>query len=64
MIVAGLLIAAMFATPDAQGSPEHWSSTLLKDLDAADAALRGSHPGVVDRHNPGFVAQLDDALAF
>ncbi|WP_294990848.1 hypothetical protein [uncultured Stenotrophomonas sp.] len=49
--------------PDARGSPKDWSSTLLKDLDAADAALRGSHPGVVDRHNRGFVAQLDDALA-
>ncbi|WP_251274116.1 hypothetical protein, partial [Enterobacter hormaechei] len=37
--------------------------TLLKDLDAADAAMRGSHPGAVDLRNPGFVPQLEAASA-
>jgi hypothetical protein len=38
-----------------EGAPSNWSDTLLKDLEAADAAMRGSHPGAVDLRNPGFV---------
>jgi len=63
MVIAWLLLGAALAAPNAQGAPIDWSDTLLKDLDAADAAMRGSHPGAVDLRNPGFGAQLDDALA-
>ncbi len=63
MTITGLLMGALLAAPGAQDAPTDWSATLMKDLDAADAAMRGSHPGMVDRQNPGFVAQLDDALA-
>lgn len=63
MIIAGLLLGAMLAAPTAQGAPSDWSDTLLKDLDAADAAMRGSHPGAVDLRNPGFVPQLEAASA-
>lgn len=63
MIIAGLLIGAVLAAPTAQGAPIDWSDTLLKDLDAADAAMRGSHPGAVDLRNPGFVPQLEAASA-
>ncbi|HIE1097556.1 MULTISPECIES: hypothetical protein [Stenotrophomonas] len=60
MAIAWLLLAAVFVAP---ATATDWSNTLLRDLDAADAAMRGSHPGAVDRQNPGFATQLDDALA-
>lgn len=63
MIIAGLLLGAVLAAPTAQSAPSDWSDTLLKDLDAADAAMRGSHPGAVDLRNPGFVPQLEAASA-
>lgn len=63
MIIAGLLMGAVLATSVPQGIPADWSRTLLADLDAADAAMRDSHPGTVDRRNPGFVPQLDAASA-
>ncbi|MBH1485934.1 S41 family peptidase [Stenotrophomonas geniculata] len=63
MIIAGLLMGAVLATPIPQGVPTDWSRTLLADLDAADAAMRDSHPGTVDRRNPGFVPQLEAASA-
>jgi hypothetical protein len=64
MTVAGLLIGAVLAAPATQGVPTDWSRTLTADLDAADAAMRSSHPGGVDRQNAGFGDQLDEALAF
>ncbi|HDS1221374.1 hypothetical protein B9Y76_11270 [Stenotrophomonas maltophilia] len=63
MVIAWLLLGAVLAAPTAKGAPIDWPDTLLKDLDAADAALRGSHPGAVDLRNPGFGAQLDEAQA-
>lgn len=63
MVIAGLLLGAVLAAPTAEGAPSDWSDTLLKDLDAADAAMRGSHPGAVDLRNPGFVPQLEAASA-
>ncbi|RTQ89206.1 MULTISPECIES: hypothetical protein [Stenotrophomonas] len=63
MVIAWLLLGAVLAAPTAQGAPIDWSDTLLKDLDAADAAMRGSHPGAVDLRNPGFVPQLEAASA-
>lgn len=63
MIIAGLLMGVVLATPITQGVPTDWSHTLLMDLDAADAAMRGSHPGTVDGRNPGFVPQLEAASA-
>jgi len=63
MTITRLLIGALLAATGAQDAPTGWSATLTKDLDAADAAIRGSHPGMVDRQNPGFAAQLEDALA-
>ncbi|MCU1057316.1 hypothetical protein B9Y88_11505 [Stenotrophomonas maltophilia] len=62
MALASLLVGAVLAA-GTQGCATDWPSTLLMDLEAADAALRGSHPGVVDPHNPGFVAQMDGALS-
>ena len=63
MVIALLLMVAGVAAPGSHTSTIDWSGTLLKDLDAADAAMRGSHPGAVDLRNPGFGAQLDEALA-
>lgn len=63
MVVALLLMLAGVAAPGSHTSTIDWPDTLLKDLDAADAAMRGSHPGAVDLRNPGFGAQLDEALA-
>lgn len=63
MVIAGLLLGVVLAAPTAEGAPSDWSDTLLKDLDAADAAMRGSHPGAVDLRNPGFVPQLEAASA-
>lgn len=63
MAIAWLLLGAVLAAPATQDAPIDWPSTLQKDLEAADAAMRGSHPGAVDRQNPGFGAQLDAALA-
>ena len=63
MVVALLLMVAGVAAPGSHTSTIDWPDTLLKDLDAADAAMRGSHPGAVDLRNPGFGAQLDEALA-
>ena len=62
MALSSLLVGAVLAA-GTQGSATDWPSTLLMDLEAADAALRDSHPGVVDPHNPGFVAQMDGALS-
>ncbi|HHA2817639.1 TPA: hypothetical protein ACOFCQ_004299 [Stenotrophomonas maltophilia] len=63
MVIAGLLLGAVLAAPTAQGALIAWSDTLSKDLDAADAAMRGSHPGAVDLRNPGFLPQLEAASA-
>ncbi|SNY56884.1 S41 family peptidase [Stenotrophomonas sp. CC120223-11] len=63
MAIAWLLLGAVLAAPATQDASTNASSTLLKDLEAADAAMRSSHPGAVDRQNPGFGAQLADALA-
>lgn len=63
MTIARLLLAAVLVAPGAAGAATDWRGTLLTDLAAADAAMRGSHPGTVDRQNPGFVFQLRDALA-
>ncbi len=63
MVIAMLLLGAVLAVPGAQSATSDWSGTLLKDLDAADIAMRGSHPGAVDLQNPGFGTQLDAALA-
>lgn len=62
MALASLLVGAALAA-GTQGPATDWPSTLLTDLEAADAALRDSHPGMVDPHNPGFVAQMDGALS-
>lgn len=58
-----MLIALLLGTSVTEIQPRDWPDLLHKDLDAADAAMRGSHPGAVDLRNPGFGAQLDEALA-
>ncbi|QKW56749.1 hypothetical protein [Stenotrophomonas sp. NA06056] len=58
-----LLIGALLAAPAVDAQDETWSVRLSGDLAAIDAALRDSHPGMFDARNPGFVPQLDAALA-
>ncbi|WP_295554099.1 S41 family peptidase [uncultured Stenotrophomonas sp.] len=58
-----MLIALLLGTSVTEIQPRDWPDLLHKDLDAADAAMRGSHPGGVDLRDPGFGAQLDEALA-
>lgn len=63
MSATAMLMGVLLGASTTEVQPRDWSGLLLKDLDAADAALRDSHPGVVDLHNPGFVAQMDGALS-
>ncbi|MBN5027859.1 hypothetical protein JY419_00180 [Stenotrophomonas maltophilia] len=44
MALASLLVSAVLAA-GTQGPATDWPSTLLSDLEAADAVLRDSHPG-------------------
>ncbi|WP_286073630.1 S41 family peptidase [Stenotrophomonas sp. 59] len=63
MSATTMLIAVLLGMSATEVPPREWPDVLQKDLDAADAAMRGSHPGTVDPRNPGFGAQLDEALA-
>lgn len=63
MSATTMLVAVLLGTSATVVPPIDWPDVLQKDLDAADAAMRGSHPGAVDLRNPGFGAQLDEALA-
>lgn len=61
MAIEWMLMGALLAAPEAS-PPRDWSTLLLQDLAAADAAERDSHPGAHDARNPGFAAQMDAAL--
>lgn len=52
MAIAWLLLGAVLAAPATQDAPIDWPSTLQKDLEAADAAMRGSHPGPLIGRTP------------
>ncbi|WP_286068441.1 hypothetical protein [Stenotrophomonas sp. 57] len=63
MFAGTMLIGALVAAPITEVKARDWPHVLLEDLAAADAAMRGSHPGAVDHLNPGFGSQLHGALA-
>lgn len=63
LAVAALFAGAAGAEEKPVAAPADWGAALAEDARAFHAVIADSHPGPVDRENPGFNALLDAGLA-